>query len=99
MTVKNEISASEIWQKDKDHFIHPYTDFDTFEKEGSHIISKAHGAYIVDSDGHTILDGIGGLWCVNVGHGRQEMADSIACLLYTSPSPRDKRQSRMPSSA
>ena len=78
MTVKNEISASEIWQKDKDHFIHPYTDFDTFEKEGSHIISKAHGAYIVDSDGHTILDGIGGLWCVNVGHGRQEMADSIA---------------------
>jgi len=57
---------------------HQIVVFDTFEKEGSHIISKAHGAYIVDSDGHTILDGIGGLWCVNVGHGRQEMADSIA---------------------
>lgn len=76
--MQNEISAEEIWQKDKDHFIHPYTDFATFKKEGSHIISKAHGAYVVDSDGQTILDGIGGLWCVNIGHGRQEMADSIA---------------------
>ena len=28
-----------------------------------------------------------------------EMAEALACLLYTSPSPRDKRQSRMPSSA
>lgn len=76
--MSNEIDASEIWQKDKDHFIHPYTDFETFKKEGSHIISSADGPYVTDSDGKVILDGIAGLWCVNIGHGRREMAESIA---------------------
>jgi adenosylmethionine-8-amino-7-oxononanoate aminotransferase len=74
----NELDAQDIWRKDRDHFIHPYTDFSTFKEEGSHIISRAKGAYITDSDGKQIIDGIGGLWCVNIGHGREEMANAIA---------------------
>ena len=34
--------------------------------------------YVTDSTGRRLLDGIAGLWCVNIGHGRREMADAIA---------------------
>ena len=67
-----------IWQKDKDHFIHPWTDFSTFKEEGSLVVAESEGAYIYDSDGNRFLDGIGGLWCVNAGYGRDEIAQAIA---------------------
>ena len=64
--------------KDRDHFIHPWTDFASFEEEGSLVIAEGRGAYVYDSDGRGYLDGIGGLWCVNIGYGREEMAASLA---------------------
>ncbi|NQU58034.1 MAG: aminotransferase [Rhodospirillales bacterium] len=67
-----------IWQKDRDHLIHPWTDFASFKEEGSMIIAESEGAYVFDSDGNRFLDGIGGLWCVNVGYGRDEIADAMA---------------------
>lgn len=75
MTVLNSASA---WAMDRAHVLHPYTDFSTFAEEGSQIIEKASGMYVTDGDGRRILDGIAGLWCVNIGHGREEMADAIA---------------------
>lgn len=42
---------------------------------GSRIITHAEGCYIHDADGHKILDGMAGLWCVNVGYGRAELAE------------------------
>lgn len=76
--MKESMDNQSVWQKDRDHFIHPYTDLSAFKKEGSQIISRAEGAYVTDADGNRLLDGIGGLWCVNIGHGRKEMADAIA---------------------
>ncbi len=70
--------AKEIWKKDKDHHIHPWTDFSTFKEQGSLILTGAEGAYVSDADGNTYLDGIGGLWCVNVGYGRKEIAQAMA---------------------
>jgi putrescine aminotransferase len=75
---KKVYSAEQIWEMDKKHFIHPYTNYATFEKEGSQIVSEANGMYITDSDGRSYLDGIAGLWCVNIGHGRKEMAEAIS---------------------
>ena len=43
---------------------------------GSRIITRADGVYIHDGDGHQILDGMAGLWCVNVGYGRKELAEA-----------------------
>ena len=43
---------------------------------GSRIITRADGCYIYDGDGAKILDGMAGLWCVNVGYGRKELADA-----------------------
>ena len=42
------------------------------------VIREAQGAYVTDAAGKRYLDGIGGLWCVNIGYGRKEMAQAIA---------------------
>ena len=43
---------------------------------GSRIITRADGCYIYDGDGNAILDGMAGLWCVQVGYGRKELAEA-----------------------
>ena len=78
MDLKAKFDTPDLWRKDRDHCIHPWTDFSTFKEKGSDIIAESEGAYVIDSDGGRYLDGIGGLWCVNIGYGRQEMADAIA---------------------
>ena len=70
--------ANSAWAKDKAHVLHPYTDFSSFKNEGSQVITSAEGMYVTDSDGNKFLDAIAGLWCVNIGHGRREMADAIS---------------------
>ncbi len=70
--------TEDLRQKDKDHYIHPWTDFSTFKDEGSIVIAESEGAYIYDSEGNQYMDGIGGLWCVNIGYGNDEMAQAIA---------------------
>lgn len=70
--------ANSVWAKDRDHVLHPYSDFSTFKAEGSQVIEVAKGMYVTDSEGKRLLDGIAGLWCVNIGHGREEMAETIA---------------------
>ena len=70
--------TEDIRRKDRDHFIHPWTDFSTFEKEGSDVMAEAEGIYVYNSDGDRFIDGIGGLWCVNIGYGREEMAQAMA---------------------
>ncbi len=66
------------WEKDRDHVLHPYTDFSSFAQTGSQIIERAEGMYVTDDKGRKLLDGIAGLWCVNIGHGRRDMADAIS---------------------
>ncbi|MDV2887094.1 aspartate aminotransferase family protein [Alkalihalophilus pseudofirmus] len=40
------------------------------------VVKKANGAWVTDSDGNQYLDGMAGLWCVNVGYGRKELAEA-----------------------
>ncbi|MCP4982442.1 MAG: aminotransferase [Gammaproteobacteria bacterium] len=77
-TADSKYNTAEIWEKDRDHHIHPWTDFSDFKEKGSMILAEASGAYVSDSDGNRFLDGIGGLWCVNVGYGRKEIAQAMA---------------------
>ncbi|WP_325895233.1 aminotransferase [Grimontia sp. NTOU-MAR1] len=67
-----------IWQQDKDHYIHPWTDFSTFHETGSMVLADSDNAHVIDFEGRSYLDGIGGLWCVNIGYAREEMAEAIA---------------------
>ncbi|NIS69938.1 MAG: aminotransferase [Proteobacteria bacterium] len=78
MKEDRKFDTQELWRRDLEHCIHPWTDFSTFKEEGSLIMAESDGAYVVDSDGRRYLDGIGGLWCINIGYGREEMAEAIA---------------------
>ncbi len=69
--------TTEQWQEfDRDHHIHPFSDPDALAKKGTRVITKAEGSYIWDSEGNKILDGMAGLWCVNVGYGRSELIEA-----------------------
>ena len=64
------------WQlADSRHYLHPFTDFKALADAGARIITRAEGVYLYDSEGQQILDGMSGLWCVNVGYGRRELAE------------------------
>ena len=62
------------WQElDRDHYLHPFTDYKDLGEKKSRIITRADNVYIYDADGNQILDGMSGLWCVNAGYGREEL--------------------------
>ena len=75
--MKNFNRNTEQWrQLDRDHHIHPFTDPAQLNAKGTRVITKAEGSYIWDSEGNKILDGMAGLWCVNVGYGRRELIEA-----------------------
>ena len=62
------------WQAlDRRHFLHPFTDTKALHATGTRVITRAEGVYLWDSDGRRLLDGMAGLWCVNIGYGRREL--------------------------
>lgn len=74
------------WQElDKEHHLHPFTDHKDLHVKRSRIITRAEGNYIFDADGNKILDGMSGLWCVNVGYGREELVEAAAAQMRELP--------------
>lgn len=71
-------NLASLQQADKAHFIHPFTDSKALGEKGTRVIERADGVYIWDVQGHKLLDAMAGLWCVNVGYGRQSIVDA-AC--------------------
>ncbi|MDQ3060538.1 MAG: aspartate aminotransferase family protein [Pseudomonadota bacterium] len=72
----NTVDTAAIQALDSAHFLHPFTDFKDLAAHGARVITRADNIYVWDSEGHKILDAMSGLWCVNVGYGRQELADA-----------------------
>jgi putrescine---pyruvate transaminase len=75
------IDTERLRREDQAHFVHPFSHFDSFRKDGSLIIDKARGAYVYDTLGKRYLDGIGGLWCMSIGFGEEEMAEAVAAQI------------------
>jgi len=75
--VSNIYPTAALRAADAAHHIHPFTDTRALNAEGSRVITHADGVWLTDSDGNRILDGMAGLWCVQIGHGRQEVADAV----------------------
>ena len=74
--IRRNLDVDELVRLDTAHHLHPFTDHKSLAAEGgSRIISRAEGVYLYDSSNNKILDGMAGLWCVNVGYGRDELAD------------------------
>jgi adenosylmethionine-8-amino-7-oxononanoate aminotransferase len=59
---------------------HPFADMHTV-RANEFIIARGEGVYVWDEDGKKYLDGTASLWCVNVGHGRQEIAEAVAAQM------------------
>lgn len=65
---------------DRAHVFHPSTHLGQFARGDapSRIVTGGEGVYITDRDGKRSLDGFAGLYCVNIGYGRAEVAQAIA---------------------
>ncbi len=74
-----------IQQLDSAHFLHPFTDFKDLAGRGARVITRAEDIYIWDSEGQKLLDAMSGLWCVNVGYGRRELAQAAYDQMMTLP--------------
>ena len=81
----DEISTNEWQALDSAHHMAPFTDYGDLRQKGARIITHAEGHYIYDSDGNRILDGMAGLWCVNVGYGRPELVEAAATQMAKLP--------------
>lgn len=67
--------TAELQALDAAHHMHPFTHGAGLGEKGARIITRADGCWLSDSDGNRILDAMAGLWCVNVGYGRKELAE------------------------
>ncbi len=76
--ITNHLPTAELQALDAAHHMHPFTTNNELSAKGARIITRADGVYLTDSEGNHILDGMAGLWCVNIGYGRGELADVAA---------------------
>ena len=73
--ITNHMPTEELQRLDAAHHMHPFTTNDDLEKKGARVITRAKGVTLTDSEGNEILDAMAGLWCVNIGYGRDELAE------------------------
>ncbi|MBE9398980.1 aspartate aminotransferase family protein [Pontibacterium sp. N1Y112] len=71
----NSSITAVVQATDAEHHLHPFTNTGALNKKGARVICKGEGVYLWDSEGQKILDGMAGLWCVNMGYGRKELVD------------------------
>jgi putrescine aminotransferase len=76
---------ADLQQSDRAHHFHPFTDFKSLGERGTRVIVRGEGVYIWDHQGRKLLDGMSGLWNVNVGYGRRELIDAATRQLETLP--------------
>ena len=81
-------TSVELKQRDN-LFIHPWDDIVKLGEHKRTLLDRGEGVYVHDSEGKRLLDAPAGMWCVNIGHGREEMAkaiyDQVMALTYVSP--------------
>lgn len=76
--ITNHLPTAELQALDAAHHMHPFTANGELAEKGARIITRARGVTLTDSEGNEILDAMAGLWCVNIGYGRDELADVAA---------------------
>jgi len=76
MNSEQKLKLDHLQRVDAKHHLHPFTDTKEINDQGTRVIVKADGVYIWDAEGNKLLDGMAGLWCVNVGYGRKELAEA-----------------------
>jgi putrescine---pyruvate transaminase len=73
--ITNHMPTAELQALDAAHHMHPFTANAVLAEKGARVITRASGVTLTDSEGEEILDAMAGLWCVNIGYGRDELAE------------------------
>jgi len=73
--ITNHMPTAELQALDAAHHMHPFTANHDLAEKGARVITRATGVTLTDSEGEEILDAMAGLWCVNIGYGRDELAE------------------------
>ena len=82
----DEISGTVDWQGlDSAHHLHPFTDHKSLHEGKVRVITSGDGVFVNDAEGNRILDGMAGLWCVDVGYSRRELVDAAAAQMTKLP--------------
>lgn len=77
--------TAELQALDAAHHMHPFTHGGELAQKGARVITRAEGCWLTDSDGNRILDAMAGLWCVNIGYGRRELAQAAGRQMLDLP--------------
>jgi len=83
--ISNHLPTEELQALDAAHHLHPFTAGDELAAKGVRVITKANGVTLTDSDGKEMLDAMAGLWCVNIGYGRDELAEAAYAQMKQLP--------------
>ena len=83
--LKELYDTAAIQKLDTAHYMHPFTDHKALGAKGARVMVRGEGIYLWDSEGNKILDGMSGLWCVNVGYGRKSISDAVYRQMETLP--------------
>ena len=78
------LDAEAIRARDS-RIIHPWQNLQTIDRSGNHALTRAEGIYVYDLEGKRYIDAPAGMWCINVGYGRREIADAVARQLVEMP--------------
>jgi putrescine---pyruvate transaminase len=82
----NEVyDTAALRELDAAHYLHPFTDHEALKRKGVRVMVRGDGIYLWDSEGNKILDGMSGLWCVNVGYGRTSISEAVYRQMETLP--------------
>lgn len=79
------LDIATLQRLDAEHHLHPFCDNAALAKMGTRIITRAEGVYVWDAKGNKLLDAFAGLWCVNLGYGRQELVAAAARQMQELP--------------
>jgi len=74
--ITNHLPTAELQSLDAAHHMHPFTRGRELGDKGARVITRARGVMLTDSEGNEMLDAMAGLWCVNLGYGRDELAEA-----------------------
>lgn len=78
MTTKSFNPMTIQQHQDINSILHPASSISQIEQHGPRIMQQASGVLVTDAEGRQLIDGVGGLWCVNIGYGNQDLAAEMA---------------------
>src|SRR3954466_12689795 len=81
MAVAQTWNTTELVNQDKAHLLHPVSNLRSLRDDGPLVMVRGEDVFLWDSDGKRYIDAFAGLWNVNVGHGRADLAEVAAAQI------------------